>query len=155
MKGRKGHLTAMERGFSAKMAATGDPAYSAEKAGYAFPSASASKLLRNPDVAANIQRAIETEIQDDLAPLAVWRLRKVLKDDLQKGSTHVMAAKIVLGYALNRVGAGERDLSEMNAAEIRELLGEAQRAYAARLDSLKDITPAKPDCAQAAPNVFE
>lgn len=145
----------MERAFSAKMAVTGDPTYSAEKAGYAFPANAGAALVRKPDVAANTQRLIETELQDDLAPLAVWRLRKVLKDDAQKGSTHVMAAKIVLGYALNRVGAGERDLSEMNAAEIRELLGEAQRAYAARLDSLKDITPVKPDCAQAAPNVFE
>lgn len=154
-------MTAMERGFSARMASSGDSTYSAEKAGYAFPGVAGGKLMRNQDVAANVQRLIENEIQNDLAPIAVARLRKVLKDDTQKGSTHVMAAKIVLGYALNRVGAGDRDMSELSAAEIRDLLADAQRAYAARMTELKVVEheptaqPESPQSAQAAPNLFD
>lgn len=140
----------MQRVFSAQMAATGDHAYAAEKAGYAVPVNAGAGLLRNPDVATDVQRRIENEIQNDLAPLAVWRLRKVMLDDKQKGAVHVAGAKLILGYALNKLGASERDLAEMSAEQIRELLLETERAYAARLKVVES-----PQSAQAAPNLFD
>lgn len=146
-KPRRVPLTAMERTFSSKMAATGDHVYSAEKAGYAFPAQAAAKLVKHPGVIADMQRHIENELQNDLAPLAVWRLRKVMLDDNQKGAVHVQGAKLILGYALNKLGVGERDLAEMPAEQIRELLIETERAYAARMKTVES--------AQAAPNLFD
>jgi hypothetical protein len=140
----------MERTFSAQMAATGDRTYAATKAGYSHPVQAGAKLSKHPGVVADMQRQIENELQNDLAPLATWRLRKVMLDDSQKGSVHVAGAKLILDYALKRIGAAERDLSEMTAEQIRELLVETERAYAARMKVVES-----PQSAQAAPNLFD
>jgi hypothetical protein len=166
MPGRRGHLTAMERGFSTKMASTGDPAYSAEKAGYAFPAAAASKLIRNPDVAEDIRRRARHRLQTEGAEVGVRVLIELAEDQFQKGSTRGAAAKSLVQLSGIHTAAtlSPEDLADLPADQIRALLGEAQRALEARMQHLKTIDhePAEPaaapesdDCAQAAPNVFE
>lgn len=156
----------MQRVFSAKMASSGDPAYSAEKAGYAFPVVAGTKLMNNPDVRAKTQKTIEHALHNVLTPLATARLEKILRDDSQKGSTHVAASKVVLTwYEANRATMSQEDLADLPADQIRALLGEAKRALEARRNHLLTIehepAPAEllelepTECAQDAPDVFE
>ena len=149
----------MERTFSAKMAATGDHVYAAEKAGYAFPAQAAAKLVRHAGVQADMSKRIDDEIQNDLAPLATWRLRKVLLDDEQKGSTHVNACKVVLAEAQRRTNpAAERDSAELTHAELLDQLALANRRMA-ELKVVEHVAPAaapeSPESAQPAPNLFD
>lgn len=163
---RKGQLTAMQRSFSAKMDRSGDPTYSAEKAGYASPSIAGNKLLHNPDVAEDIRRRARHRLQTEGADVGVRVLIELAEDPLQKGSTRGAAAKSLVQLSGIHTAAtlSPEDLADLPADQIRALLGEAQRALEARMNHLKTIDhePAEPsqapesgDCAQVAPNVFE
>jgi hypothetical protein len=159
----------MERGFSAKMASSGDPTYSADKAGYAFPVQAGSKLLRNPDVAEDVRRRARQRLMTEGAQVGVSVLIELATDKLQKGSTRGAAAKslVQLSGIQNASSLSPEDLAELPADQIRALLGEAQRALQARMDKLKTIDhepaeraepvdePETPICAQAAPNPFD
>lgn len=160
---RKGSLTPMQRAFSVRMAATGDPAYSAEKAGYSAPATLGPRLAHNVDVAEDIRRLARHTLQTKGAEVGVRVLLELAEDTKQKGSTRGAAAKslVQLSGIAGAASLSEADLAELPADKIRALLAEAERALAARMDKLKTIEhePAAPvesvDCAQAAPNVFE
>lgn len=156
----------MQRVFSAKMASSGDHAYSAEKAGYAVPVKAGAALMRNPDVAEDIRRRARNRLQTEGAEVGVRVLIELAEDMKQKGSTRGAAAKSLVQLSGIHTAAtlSPEDLADLPADQIRALLGEAQRALEARMNHLKTIDhePAEPDqapesgdCAQAAPNIFE
>lgn len=159
---RKGQLTPMERAFTGKMTVSGDPAYSAEKAGYAFPAVAGNKLMHNADVAEELRRRARHRLQTEGAETSVRVLLEVANDLQQKGATRVMAAKVLgqMSGVASAASLSEADLAELPADKIRALLGEAQRALEARMARLKTIDhepaqPAEVDCAQPAPNPFD
>lgn len=150
----------MQRAFSAKMAATGDPAYSAEKAGYAVPHVAGTKLMRVADVADDVRRRARHRMMTEGPEICVNVLFEVALDVKQKGSTRVVAAKAIgqMSGLASPQTLSEEDLAEMPADKIRALLSEAQRALSARAAELKTIDhePAKaPESAQPAPNLFD
>jgi hypothetical protein len=150
----------MQRVFSAKMAATGDHAYAAEKAGYAVPVNAGAGLMRNPDVAEDVRRRARQRLMTEGAEVGVRVLLELANDVKQKGSTRGAAAKslVQLSGISNAQSLSEADLAELPADKIRALLAEAQRALEARMAKLKTIDhePAEsPQSAQAAPNMFD
>jgi hypothetical protein len=150
----------MQRAFSAKMAQSGDPAYSAEKAGYASPVNTGAKLMHLADVAEDVRRRARHRLQTEGAEVAVRVLIEIALDEKQKASSRVAAAG-KLGQMSGIASAATlspEDLAELPADQIRALLGEAQRALEARMQKLKTIEhePAEsPQIAQAAPNLFD
>ncbi|WP_035670094.1 hypothetical protein [Bradyrhizobium liaoningense] len=150
----------MQRAFSAKMAATGDPAYSAEKAGYAVPVVAGNKLMHVPDVAEDVRRRARHQLMTKGAEVGVRVLIELAEDTKQKGSTRGAAAKslVQLSGISSAAALSEADLAELPADKIRSLLAEAERALADRMAKMKTIDhePAeKPESAQAAPNLFD
>ncbi|HEV2155423.1 hypothetical protein [Bradyrhizobium sp.] len=145
----------MERAFAAKMAVSGDPAYSAEKAGYAHAPAAASKLMRNPDVAEEVRRRARLRLQTEGAEVGVRVLIELAEDVKQKGSTRGAAAKalVQLSGITGAANLSEADLAEMPPDKIRELLSQAQRQLEARMKvvSGKEL-PIEGESAQDAPN---
>lgn len=150
----------MERAFSAKMAVTGDPTYSAEKAGYSSPGTLGPRMAGNPDVAEDVRRRARQRLMTEGAEVGVRVLLELASDVLQKGSTRGAAAKSLV--QLSGISTAQQlspeDLAELPADQIRALLAEAQRALEARMSKLKTIDhePAEtPQSAQAAPNLFD
>lgn len=156
---RKGTLTPMQRVFSGHMAATGDHAYAAEKAGYASPAILGARLARQDDVAEDIRRRARNRLQTEGAEVGVRVLIELAEDVLQKGSTRGAAAKslVQLSGISSAATLSEADLAELPADKIRALLAEAQRALEARMKVVKTIDhePEPPQSAQGAHNIFE
>lgn len=159
MAGKAGHLTALERSFSAYMARTGDRIYSASKAGYSSPAQSAHRNLQNVDVQNDIRRQARNLLQNEGAAIGVAVLVELATDEKQKGSTRGAAAKslVQLSGVAGAQALSEGDLADMPADQIRTLLAEAQRALEARMNAAKLIEhePESPSIAQAAPNLFD
>lgn len=161
MPNKAGKLTRMERVFVERMAATGDPVYAAEKAGYGSPAARASQNMANPRIVERIEKRIEREMQETIVPLALGRHASILRDPDAPAGAVVMAIKL----AYDRVGLkgdqADKDLSEMTADELTARIRASNAAIAAIEDRARDVTPEpaaapeSPDCAQAAPNIFE
>lgn len=145
----------MQRVFSAKMAATGDATYAAEKAGYAGPVNAGAKLLHVPDVAEDIRRRARIRLQTEGAEVGVRVLIELAEDPLQKGSTRGAAAKalVQLSGLTGAQSLTEQDLAEMPPDKIRELLGQAQRQLEQRMKVIsgKEL-PIEGESAQAALN---
>lgn len=159
MGGKAGHLTAMERTFSAYMATTGDRIYAASKAGYRAVNQAASQNLRNPDVLEDMRRRARHLLQNQGAQIGVAVLIELACDEKQKGSTRGAAAKSLV--QLSGISTAQQlspeDLADLPADQIRTLLAEAQRALNERMAKLKTIDhePDTPQSAQAAPNLFD
>jgi hypothetical protein len=145
---KPGHLTAMERTFSAYMATTGDRIYAAAKAGYSSPRQAASQNLQNADVVEDIRRNARNLLQNHGAQIGVAVLIEIACDEKQKGSTRGAAAKslVQLSGISSAATLSEADLAELPADKIRALLHEAQRALDARTVAMKTIEhePAAP-----------
>lgn len=156
---RRGALTPMQNAFSAKMASSGDPAYSAEKAGYGSPAIMGPRLARNVDVAEDMRRRARHRLQTEGAQVSVSVLIEIALDANQKASSRVAAAG-KLGQMSGIASAAtlsSEDLAELPADKIRALLGEAQRALEARMKVIegREIEPESVEIAQDAPNIFE
>lgn len=146
----------MQRTFSAKMAATGDHAYAAEKAGYATPVNAGAKLMAIPDVAEDVRRRARQRLMTEGAEVGVRVLLELANDVKQKGSTRGAAAKslVQLSGISSAQALSEADLAELPADKIRALLGEAQRALEARMKTVQGRT-LDAESAQPAPNLFD
>lgn len=149
----------MQRVFSRHMAATGDHAYAAEKAGYAQPGTNGAKLSHLPDVAEDVRRRARHRLMTEGAEVGVRVLVELACDEKQKGSTRGAAAKslVQLSGISSARELSEADLADMPPDQIRTLLAEAQRALDARIAASKTIEhdPESPPIAQPAPNLFD
>lgn len=112
------------------MAATGDVAYSATKAGYAHTE-SGYRQLEKPAVNAAIAAEQEAFLHNDILPLALSRLHKILKDDDIAPQHHNAAIKIAIAAAEKRVDpATGKNLSELNLVETERMIANLKAADA-------------------------
>lgn len=152
MRRRGNAISSQEKAFAARYAATGDALYAAEKAGYASVSAQAHKLLQRPNVQGEVRRHQLARLENELMPLAINLLAKVLADDAETTRNRLTAAKITLDAVEKVQGQTEtKHINEKSAAELRAIADQVE----ARLAALAiDVTPGAQG-AQDAPNLFD
>lgn len=139
----KGRFTRKEEIAIAAAVASGDLVEGARRAGYAQPYAAANQLENRPAVMAEIRRREEDRLNNDLLPLAVDRLQKILSDDTENSRNHIAAAKLVLDNTINKRDgdAGAREPHEMTAEELAENIANARRALDDLANNARDVTP--------------
>lgn len=154
----------MESLFAMYMATTGDRIYAATRAGYSSPQQSASQNVANPTVQNAMRAHARALLQNEGAQIGVAVLIEIASDKLQKASSRVAAAKslVQLSGVAGAQDLNEKDLTEMSADDIRDLLARARDALQERLAQRntiehnpgeRPIAPAEsPQIAQAAPN---
>lgn len=143
---KKPQQVAMRREFVQRMAQSGDATYSAEKAGFAHPQVTGSRLMADPTIKNDIQKRLNYAIENRLGDLAIARMQKILQDDTQKGSVHVAAIKLVWSHVHGR-NISEKELHEMTADELRAAAEGARAALAeleARSKTIDHDAPADP-----------
>lgn len=139
-----GKLTPMERAFSEKMVATGDPVYAAEKAGYSSPHARASQNMANQAIVDDIRKKCLKQLNDGILPLAIEQHEKLLKDPLTPAGARVQAIKLAYDRTL---GAGDdgstKEPHEMTSEEIDRRLAALRAEAANRSKPVLEHEPAK------------
>lgn len=131
-KGPGSPLTPREKVFAAGFAAHGDAALAAQTAGYAHPGVQGAKVAKRPEVAEAVRVIQARRLHNNVLPLAVDRLERILQDDAHKAADHISAAKVVLSYTLGKDAPGQDKAPEdMTADEL------AQRMAALRARQLE------------------
>ncbi|KQO69520.1 hypothetical protein ASF22_02615 [Methylobacterium sp. Leaf87] len=116
-------MTRQETVFVKEYARTSDGVYAAAKAGYGSPGPRATQNLQKPAINAAIRAEQEAALHNELVPLALGRLRKILEDDNIAPQHHIAAGKVVLGAAKGTTDtATGKSLSEMSLAETEAML---------------------------------
>ena len=130
---KNGKLTRQESAFAGVMAVTGDPAYSARKAGYPSPQQRGSQNMAKAAVQAEIRAQQLARLHNDLLPLAINTLETALTDPVVPWGSKMVASKIVLDrvYAPGEAGAG-KDASEMSGDELQAAIDRLRREASAR-----------------------
>lgn len=128
---KSGRLTPKERVFVKHMVATNDQTYAAEKAGYASPVMSGSRLAKS--LAQNVQAEQQKRIETELLPLAVDVHSALLRDKSTPAGAKVSAVKLVYDMTIAKpdAGAAGKEPHEMNTAELQELLRQGEDRLAA------------------------
>lgn len=140
---KSGKATARERRFVETMAASGDPVYSAHKAGYASPASAAVQLPQRPAIAAAIRAKELARVTNDLLPLATDRVEQILNDPKENSRVVLAAAKMVWDRSFGDQGAGDgKEPHEMTADELQERIARLRDQQRAIADGAKDVTPA-------------
>lgn len=139
MRLKKGAFTRQEKAFAATMAVTGDPTYSAAKAGYSTPQPRGSELIARPKVQAEIRAQQLARLHNDLLPLAINTLETALTEAVVPWGSKMVAAKIVLDrvYAPGEAGAG-KDPSEMSGDELQSAIDRLRREASERAKPIVD-----------------
>jgi hypothetical protein len=115
------------------MAVTGDPTYSAAKAGYSTPQPRGSEVLARPKVQAEIVRLQVARLFDEILPLAVEQHKALLTNALTPAGAKVQAIKLAYDRTLGRDDAAAgKDPSEMNGDELADAIDRLYRERAAR-----------------------
>lgn len=115
------------------MAVTGDPTYSAAKAGYSTPQPRGSEVLARPKVQAEIARLQMARLFDEVLPIAVEQHKALLLNPLTPAGAKVQAIKLAYDRTLGRDdAAGGKDPSEMNGDELAEAIERLYRERSAR-----------------------
>ena len=139
---KSGKATARERVFVDTMAASGDPVYSAHKAGYASPASAAVQLPQRPAIAAAIKAKEHARVTNDLLPLATDRVEQILNDPKENSRVVLAAAKMVWDRAFGEQGASEgKEPHEMTADELQERIARLRDQQRAIAEDAKDVTP--------------
>lgn len=147
-----GKLTPQERSFSKAFADSGSVTLAAERAGYAHPETSGYRALQRPAVQGEVRRHQLERLENELMPLAIGLLAKVLADETEATRNRLTAAKITLDAVEKVQGQTEtKHINEKSAAELRAIADQVE----ARLAALAiDVTPGAQG-AQDAPNLFD
>ena len=143
---RDGSLTEKEAMFAGYMAATGDPTYSAAKAGYAAPQVDGWRQSHNPATMDVVRRAQLARLNNDLLPAAINLIERVILDDKENTRNRLTAAKIVVDRTIGQVqdGAETKEPHEMTAAELQARIERLRREQSERAKPVIDAehTPA-------------
>lgn len=136
---KNGKLTRREIAFSGAMAATGDAAYSAAKAGAKSPQPRAFEMLARPAVQAEIRAQQLARLHNDLLPLALNTIETALKDPVVPWGSKMVASKIVIDrvYAAGDAAAG-KDPSEMSGDELQSAIDRLRREASERAKPIVD-----------------
>lgn len=131
----------------------GNATEAARLAGYAEPGPAGYNLKNSRNVAAAIARAVGREMVADGSRLAWGVIRQALENDGVRFSDRLKAAFKVVDFAqawLERErGEGEKRPEDMDAAELRAVLEESQKALGAILDGAKPVGAGKGEQAVA------
>lgn len=140
---KNGRATPSERVFVQVMAETGDKIYAAKRAGYAVPASGASQALQRPQVQADIKRQQMARLNNDLLPLALDLVQRVILDDKETTRNRLTAAKIVIDRTIGQGGeAGEdKEPHEMTPAELQARIDRLRREQAERATPIIDAVP--------------
>jgi hypothetical protein len=156
---KRGTLTPQERKLAAVYAGTGDGTYAATKAGYAHPTVAASKALARPAVQAAIREEQTAKLNNELLPLAVRAIERLLLDPRTPAGATVQAAKLVMDRTLGDTGAaGGKEPHEMTGEELARALDRLRQEAAERAKPVIEgvavqVEPGAPDV--AASGVFD
>lgn len=132
---KNGKLTAHETVVAQAMAETGNKRFAMHAAG--MTKAGVNMALQRPAVQAEIVKEQTRILYQEILPLAVGRLKRILEDDKIRPADHNQAIKIALSHTLGGAGGSDaRDPHEMSADELAKALNEA-KLRAAALESVK------------------
>lgn len=137
---KNGRSTPMERAYAEHMAMTGDPVYSATKAGYSSPQVQGYQLKAKPDIQADISRRVMSKLAD-LGELAVKTVNEAMLSSTATWTNKLTAADMVLKRLEKGEGTGDKEPSEMSADEIAAQIRALQIRQIEIGDQAKDITP--------------
>ena len=112
----------------------------ARLAGYSSPRQDAYRLLQQPNIIQQMQRARQTLYGSELASLAVQTLKDVMLDPDAPSGAKVSAVRTSLELAGDLVKASDKaiagkSLSEMTADELGSMIDRWEN------EKLKDVTP--------------
>lgn len=125
-------MTAMEKTFAERFAATGDALYAAEKAGYRQPRVRAWENMQDLTIMTSVRDQITAGL-DKAATKAPEILLGIMESPKAKDSDKLMAAKIALQERrANAEGDGaEKQAFEMTAYELQEAINQGNLELAA------------------------
>lgn len=142
MPSQTGRMTAKERTFIDKRVALGDDVAAAQAAGYAYPHQAAKQLNERPAIAAEVRKREAERITNDLLPLAVDRVERILRDDKAEMRHVLTAAKMVWDRSLGaEAGALQKEPHEMTADELAERVAQLRQRQAEIAGEARDVTP--------------
>lgn len=141
---KNGHLTAKERAFAERMAATGDATYAATKAGYSSPMTRGSELKTRPAVRAEVARRTQDLLFNELLPLAYAAHKALLTDAAVPAGARGQAVKLAYDRTLGALegGSEDKDPSEMTYDELQASIARLRNEQDNRAESARDVTPA-------------
>ena len=148
---KDGTLTPQEAAYAGYMAASGDPTYSAARAGYRTPEVDGWKKANNPVMVDVVRRAQVARLNNELLPMALNLIEKVILDEKENTRNRLTAAKIVVDRTLGQVqdGAESKEPHEMTAAELQARIERLRREQSERAKPILDAEPSP------APGVFD
>lgn len=148
---KDGTLTPQEAAYAGYMAASGDPVYSAARAGYRTPEVDGWKKANNPVMVETVRRAQVARLNNSLLPIALDLIERVILDDKENTRNRLTAAKIVVDRTLGQVqdGAESKEPHEMTAAELQARIERLRREQSERARPVIDAEPSP------APGVFD
>lgn len=129
---KSGRLTRQELAFVDVMAATGDPTYAAQKAGYSSPQPRGSQNMANPAIQAAVREKEHHTLIKDLLPKATLALSRALDVPVPTGVT-MKAVDIVFKRAYGEEAGGiGKAPSEMSPDELAAALDKLKSELADR-----------------------
>lgn len=138
---RKLIMTPQEDAFIDAYVASGDAQYAGTKAGYAAPSKSSYKALARPDVHAEIIRRQQARLTEELLPLAVECLNRLITDKRTPAGAAFNAAKYVIDRGLGAVENMDKEPHEMSPDELAKQIQQLRDEAAKRSGKIIDVTP--------------
>lgn len=138
-----GRRTDKEALFIGHLASTGDATFAAVRAGYRDPQVQGWQKAHNPAIADAVRRAQLARLNNDLLPMALNLIEKVILDDKENTRNRLTAAKIVVDRTIGMVqdGAETKEPHEMTAAELQARLERLRREQSDRAKPILDVEP--------------
>lgn len=138
----RGGLNRQQKAFAERMATTGDPVYSAAKAGYSSPAPRASQNLALPHVQAEIARLQVERLFREALPAAVTCLVSIIQNDKAPAGARVQAAKVVMDRTLGTEDAARgKEPHEMTGEELARAIDELTRIASDRAKPIQIEAP--------------
>ena len=131
---RNGRLTQAEGTFVAHMAATGDTAYAAAKAGYTQPGREGGRLLDRPLVREEVLRLQMERLVGEGVPAALNCLLEITGNPKAPAGARVQAAKVLMdkaGFGISDAMQG-KEPHEMSPGELAEAIAKLEAMAAAK-----------------------
>lgn len=133
----------MERAFAERMAETGDPVYSAAKAGYAAPAKNGHVLKAKPEIQADIGRRVLAKLTD-MEDLAIKTIRDAMTSSTSTWTNKLVAADMVVKRLEKGSEAGAKEPSEMSYDELQSTIRALQIRQAELADKARPIIDLEP-----------
>lgn len=149
-----GTLTPQERAFIEDYSKHGNAQLAARNAGFAQPRSAGYKALQRPAINAEITRQQAARLNNELLPLAIQAIERLLVDKKTPAGAVVQAAKLVMDRTLGpQDGPENKAPHEMTGEELARQLDRLRSEAAARAKPV--IEGESVEIAQSAPSVLD